>query len=326
MICVFYLSFNPDMFLTKVGSKTYVNSNVHAKSSTATTMANSNSESIHYSANSSNSSYQLHQHHFYTNPHNRSDLTLHKVSAIQIALDDNKSPTFSESFDSKMHLAISVASSGNCASSNSINNMAGVGDTSGNSSSSWVSSANGCSYNKSCSANSSTSNLLYRTRTSTPSILFTGPDSNTSQVVGKAVDGSDNDSHLSLMASSSDHNFEESFILTTGGSSSNSIGLEFDHALLLHYGWAILLITWIIVIAGITSMLGLWDKPCASLTSVKTYEKATGYPIQGYYSCLVFMVFIASWVWCTTSWVGMKFFRHTKGGLTKSREATTGAA
>lgn len=312
------------MFLTEIGSKTYVNSNVHANSSTALTMANSNSESTHYSANSSNSSYQLHQHHFYTNPHNRSDLTLHKVSAIQIALDNNKSPTFAESFESKMLSAVSVASSGNCASSNGINNMAGVGGTSGGSSISRTNSANGSNYNKSCSANSSTSNLLHRTRTSTPSIILTGPDSNTSRLVGKAANGSDNDSRLGLITSSSDRNFEETFILTNGGG--NNIGLEFDHALLLHYGWAILLLTWIIVIAGITSMLGLWDNPRASLPSVKAYEKATGYPIQGYYSCLVFMVFIASWVWCTTSWVGMKFFRHTKGGLTKSREATTGAS
>lgn len=94
-------------------------------------------------------------------------------------------------------------------------------------------------------------------------------------------------------------------------------------------GWLILLSTWIIVIVGIASMLGLWDnklEPIFSLDpedlSRARYEKETGYPIPGYYSCLVFMTFIASWVWCIISWMGMKFFRHTKGGLAHNTKGT----
>ncbi|KAF5099601.1 hypothetical protein D0Z00_001611 [Geotrichum galactomycetum] len=218
----------------------------------ASAMANNNSENVHNSANTGSNgstsninSYHLHQHHFYTNPHNRSDLTLHKVSAIQTALDDNKSPTFAESFESKLLSAATAAAR-------------------------------------------------------------------------------DSDPTFSLVATSNTSEVEDPFILTTnGGASSSGNSAELDYALLGRYGWAVLVLTWTIVLAGITSMLGLWDVPRASMPSIKAYEKATGYPIQGYYSCLVFMVFIASWVWCTTSWVGMKFFRHTKGGLTKSREAST---
>lgn len=91
----------------------------------------------------------------------------------------------------------------------------------------------------------------------------------------------------------------------------------------IRYGWAILFATWTIVILGITSVMGMWDSYLESflyapiprdLPSGK-FEKETGYPIQNYYPCLIFVTFIASWVWCIISWMGMKFFRHTKGGL-----------
>jgi hypothetical protein len=314
----------------------------------ASAMANTNSENVHYSpSNGSNgstsniNSYHLHQHHFYTNPHNRSDLTLYKVSAIQTALDDNKSPTFAESFESKLLLAAvpvaaSLSSNSNSKSCFSSGAPVSVGAATGGSSSGASDltvngagsgamvagsiSVSGSNYSRVFSLNSSTSNSLCRPRSSTPSIMLTGPDSQRSQTAA----ASDSEPIFGLTATSSASDAKEPFILTTGGGASSSgTSAELDYALLGRYGWAVLVLTWMIVLVGIASMLGLWDAPSMSKPSAKAYEKATGYPIQGYYSCLVFMVFIASWVWCTTSWVGMKFFRHTKGGLTKSREAST---
>lgn len=314
-------------------------------------MTNTNSENVHSSTSNGSSSstsninsYYLHQHHFYTNPHNRSDLTLHKVSAIQTALDDNKSPTFAESFESKLlsvaapATAASLSSNGNSKSSFSIGGPVSVGAASGSGSgvnsltvnvasgsAMAATSISGNSHSWESLSNSSTSNLLHRSRSTTPSIVLTGPDSHTLQTHNltlAAAAASECDPIFNLAATSSSNNVEGPFIFTTGGGASGS-NAELDYALLGRYGWAILALTWVIVLTGITSMLGLWDAPRASMPSAKAYEKATGYPIQGYYSCLVFMVFIASWVWCITSWVGMKFFRHTKGGLTKSREAST---
>lgn len=99
-----------------------------------------------------------------------------------------------------------------------------------------------------------------------------------------------------------------------------------DHRSLVAYGWVILIGTWVIVILGISSMLGTWDSFFLGVTppvDSSSYEKETGFPIAGYYPCLIFMTFIASWVWCIISWMGIKFFRHTKGGLTREKSLNT---
>lgn len=88
-------------------------------------------------------------------------------------------------------------------------------------------------------------------------------------------------------------------------------------------GWTILLCTWIVVIGGIGSMFGIWKSflgyDSSAVRYSLSYEKKTGYPISEYYACLFFMTFIVSWVWCVISWMGMKFYRHTKGGITTAK-------
>lgn len=107
---------------------------------------------------------------------------------------------------------------------------------------------------------------------------------------------------------------------------------------LVNWGWLLLVSTWVIVILGIGAMLDLWVFLFPGLAALPytlhltecpqtglphhggaSYEKETGVPIPGYYWCLVFMTGIAAWVWCVVSWMGMKFFRHTKGGLTREK-------
>lgn len=83
---------------------------------------------------------------------------------------------------------------------------------------------------------------------------------------------------------------------------------------LFFYGYSILIGTWTVVLLGIASMLGAFDKYFPFESDTKTY------PIKSYYPSLIIMTFIVSWIWCVVSWVGMKFFRHTKGGLAKKDE------
>lgn len=84
----------------------------------------------------------------------------------------------------------------------------------------------------------------------------------------------------------------------------------------------ILTSTWAIVIVGLGSMFGLWKLllgyDSSAVRFVVSYEKQTGYPISEYYACLIFMCFFVAWVWCLVSWMGMKFYRHTKGGIASS--------
>lgn len=175
----------------------------------------------------------------HSNHNNNSGLTLHKVNAIQIALDDNKSPTFPEILDKR------------------------------------------------------------RGR--------------------RTIRG-----------------FDRGGYSRTGGHAR-------EHSL-VKYGWVILGSTWLIVLLGISSMLNLFDLDVVllklfgftasandiiscNITTTRGYslEKQIGYPIPGYYSCLIFLTFVVAWVWCVSSWMGMKFFRHAKGGLTKGTVAGTGS-
>lgn len=194
---------------------------------------------------------------------NNSGLTLHKVTAIQSAIDDNKSPTFGTASD-----AAALASVVSAASFTSSHDM-------------------------SASAHHRQPGLLQRFDPANVNVSLTAP-------------------HTPASPQS-----------------------------LITWGWLLLISTWVIVILGIGAMLDLWVYLFPGLAGLPyalhltdygspegvplpvhggaSYEKETGVPVPGYYWCLVFMTGVAAWVWCVVSWMGMKFFRHTKGGLTREK-------
>lgn len=75
------------------------------------------------------------------------------------------------------------------------------------------------------------------------------------------------------------------------------------------YGWIILLSTWTIVIVGLYYVIGT-----GSSYPDRSLEKITGTPIVNYYANLIVLSSVLAWVWCITSWVGLKFFSHARGG------------
>jgi hypothetical protein len=77
------------------------------------------------------------------------------------------------------------------------------------------------------------------------------------------------------------------------------------------WGWLILASTWIVFVAGISCMLGLWNP--TQVRNYTQYEKQTGYPMPIYYPSLTILCVVIVWVWCIISWMGMKFFRHARG-------------
>ncbi|ODV92920.1 hypothetical protein CANCADRAFT_1517 [Tortispora caseinolytica NRRL Y-17796] len=96
-----------------------------------------------------------------------------------------------------------------------------------------------------------------------------------------------------------------------------------------NWGWIILIGTWSIGIIGIWSSLGLsrlvithcynvTDEKCYQLYqkistwSSKTFD-GTEVEIGDYYIMMLLLLGVMAWVWCITSWVGMKLFRHATG-------------
>ncbi|ANB15592.1 hypothetical protein AWJ20_3223 [Sugiyamaella lignohabitans] len=87
------------------------------------------------------------------------------------------------------------------------------------------------------------------------------------------------------------------------------------------WGWTILVSSSLIFIVGILSVVGILDWNEGKLLtgsdpaiSYADYESLTGLPIPNYYPSIVVLLGVVAWVWCIVSWMGMKFFRHSKGG------------
>lgn len=93
---------------------------------------------------------------------------------------------------------------------------------------------------------------------------------------------------------------------------------------LLVWGRVILSVTWTGFILGIASVLGVYpfsssaSSSLSSIGGVSDYEEQTGFPIRNYYPSLLCLCIVVAWVWCIISWMGMKFFRHAKGGSSSS--------
>ena len=88
-----------------------------------------------------------------------------------------------------------------------------------------------------------------------------------------------------------------------------------DYSTTSLYGWLILLTTWLVFIVGMGSCLDVWswawdvgETPYAP----PELEDDPTLPITGYYPALMVLTAVVSWVWCTCSWVGMKYFRHAR--------------
>lgn len=101
--------------------------------------------------------------------------------------------------------------------------------------------------------------------------------------------------------------FQDDYGVTSNANNGASVDSPYR---LLAWGWIILSSTWCIFIIGAGSVLGLFSKK--HVTSHD--EDLTGYPIPEYYPSLLFLCIVVACVWCIISWMGMKFFRHAKGG------------
>ncbi|VEU23819.1 DEKNAAC105063 [Brettanomyces naardenensis] len=95
-------------------------------------------------------------------------------------------------------------------------------------------------------------------------------------------------------------------------------------------GYLILFATWLTFVAGLGSVFGLWTWCFNKLDG--SFLKAFNIPllspvinylvdafsekmvIDDYYSFSFFLNFVIIWIWCLISWIGMKLFRHSKGG------------
>lgn len=77
-------------------------------------------------------------------------------------------------------------------------------------------------------------------------------------------------------------------------------------------GVACLVGTWIIFILGLAHIFDFWHVNI-HLTQYTDYEEETGLPIPGYYFSMVILSSVVIWMWCISSWTGMKFFRHSTG-------------
>ncbi|KAK9453630.1 hypothetical protein V1511DRAFT_504065 [Dipodascopsis uninucleata] len=98
-----------------------------------------------------------------------------------------------------------------------------------------------------------------------------------------------------------------------------------DSSYTVRCGWVILFSTWMICVFGLGSMFGVWKwvwapmvadgaKPARRLRAGKVNEESD-FPIEEYYPSMIMLLCIVAWIWCIVSWVGMKLFRHAKGGV-----------
>lgn len=82
---------------------------------------------------------------------------------------------------------------------------------------------------------------------------------------------------------------------------------------LLRNGIIILFVTWTSAFIILAHIFGFFH-PETTFTTYEQYEEDTGFPIPGYYFYMTILSTVVIWIWCVCSWVGMKFFRHSKGG------------
>jgi hypothetical protein len=93
---------------------------------------------------------------------------------------------------------------------------------------------------------------------------------------------------------------------------------EWDYSETEWWGWVVLIATWIVFVVGMGSCLGVWswawdvgETPYAP----PDLEDDATLPITGYYPALIVCTAIMSWVWVVISWVGLKYFKHSKVGV-----------
>ncbi|KAK9362819.1 hypothetical protein V1504DRAFT_447570 [Lipomyces starkeyi] len=101
-----------------------------------------------------------------------------------------------------------------------------------------------------------------------------------------------------------------------------------DYSYTVQCGWIVLLSTWIIFVLGVGSMFGVWkwvwapaleegsrNRSLGVLESVGIIDEVSDFPIEEYYPSMTMLLCVVAWIWCVVSWVGMKLFRHAKGGV-----------
>jgi hypothetical protein len=93
---------------------------------------------------------------------------------------------------------------------------------------------------------------------------------------------------------------------------------EWDYSETEWWGWVVLIATWIVFVVGMGSCLGVWswawdvgETPYAP----PDLEDDATLPITGYYPALIVCTAVMSWVWVVSSWVGLKYFKHSKVGV-----------
>ncbi|KAJ8103969.1 hypothetical protein POJ06DRAFT_234949 [Lipomyces tetrasporus] len=100
-----------------------------------------------------------------------------------------------------------------------------------------------------------------------------------------------------------------------------------DYSYTVQCGWVVLFSTWIIFVLGVGSMFGVWKwvwapaledmshNSISVLEPVGTIDEESDFPIEEYYPSMIMLLCVVAWIWCVVSWVGMKLFRHAKGGV-----------
>ncbi|KAK9494606.1 hypothetical protein V1508DRAFT_412147 [Lipomyces doorenjongii] len=109
-----------------------------------------------------------------------------------------------------------------------------------------------------------------------------------------------------------------------------------DYSYTVECGWIVLFSTWIIFVLGVGSMFGVWKWVWAPaleegsrngslgvLESVGIIDEISDFPIEEYYPSMIMLLCVVAWIWCVVSWVGMKLFRHAKGGVSSDSEPQT---
>ena len=88
-----------------------------------------------------------------------------------------------------------------------------------------------------------------------------------------------------------------------------------DYSTTAFWGYVILISTWLVFVVGIGSCFEIWswawdvgETPYAP----PELEDDPTLPITGYYPALIILTAVMAWVWVTTAWVGMKYFRHAR--------------
>lgn len=88
---------------------------------------------------------------------------------------------------------------------------------------------------------------------------------------------------------------------------------EWDYSETRWWGWIILAVTWIFFVVGMGSCFDVWswawdvgETPYAP----PELEDDPTLPVVGYYPALIILTSVMAWVWVTSAWVGMKYFKH----------------